>query len=378
MGKDKSASPKRAPRAAGKPSAAERPAQLAAPSARQKQRYLEFLKSDGLLSRILDIADDAIISVDQTQRIIMFNQGAEKIFGYSADEALDQLVDILMPGRFGEAHRQYVPDFGKSPIAARRMGEREGIVGRRKDGTEFPAEASISKVDIEGIRIYTVILRDMTQHREAEERIKASLREKEVLLKEIHHRVKNNLQVVSSLLNLQSRGIHDERTRQKFKESQNRVQSMALIHEQLYQTSKLSLIDYPEYIRQLAAHLFRSYHVSSTRIDLTTRIDDVRLSVDVAVPCGLILNELVSNSLKYAFPDGREGEIRIELHNSGDHEVTLTVADDGVGLPEEVGFWDTKTLGLRLVGTLVRQLNGNVEVDRSGGTAIRISFAPEF
>ncbi len=377
MGKNKSASAKRTSREAAKPSAAEGPTQLAAPSARQKQRYLQFLKSDGLLSRILDIADDAIISVDQAQRIIMFNQGAEKTFGYTADEALGQPLNILMPDRYADGHRQHVPDFGKSPIAARRMGEREGIVGRRKDGTEFPAEASISKVDIEGIRIYTVILRDMTQHRQAEERIKASLREKEVLLKEIHHRVKNNLQVVSSLLNLQSRGIHDERTRQKFKESQNRVQSMALIHEQLYQTSKLSLIDYPAYIRQLSAHLFRSYHVSTTRIDLRTRIDDVRLSVDVAVPCGLIINELVSNSLKYAFPDGRGGEIRIELRRSGDDEVTLTVADDGVGLPEEVGFWDTKTLGLRLVGTLARQLDGNVEVDRSGGTAIRISFAPE-
>jgi PAS domain S-box-containing protein len=332
------------------------------------------LGSDGLLSRILDIADDAIISINENQRIIVFNQGAEKIFGYSAREVFNQPIDMLLPEGFAAQHRRHVRDFAKSPIAARRMGERGEISGRRKDGSAFPAEASISKVDIVGSRIYTVILRDVTQRRAADEKIRASLREKEVLLQEIHHRVKNNLQVVSSLLSLQSRGVLDEDTRQKFKESQNRVHSMALIHEQLYQSPSLSEINYPQYIRQLAAHLFRSYRVSSSRIELQTYIDDLRLGVDVAVPCGLIINELVSNSLKYGFPNGRGGVIRIELHRQPEGRATLSVVDNGVGLPEEVGFWNTQTLGLRLVGTLVKQLEGNVEVDRSKGTSVHVTF----
>jgi PAS domain S-box-containing protein len=332
------------------------------------------LTSDGLLSRILDIADDAIISIDQNQRIIVFNQGAEKIFGYSAREVFDQPIDILLPEGLAAQHHRHVREFAESPIAARRMGERGEIAGRRKDGTSFPAEASISKLDSGGRRIYTVILRDVTQRRVADEKIRASLREKEVLLQEIHHRVKNNLQVVSSLLSLQSRGVLDEDTRQKFKESQNRVHSMALIHEQLYQSPSLSQIDYPQYIRQLAAHLFRSYRVSSSRIELQTRIDDLQLSVDIAVPCGLIINELVSNSLKYGFPNGRGGRISIELHRRPDRRATLTVADNGVGLPEEVGFWNTQTLGLRLVGTLVKQLDGSIQVDRSEGTSVQVTF----
>jgi PAS domain S-box-containing protein len=332
------------------------------------------LSVGGLLSRILDIADDAIISIDHNQRIVMFNQGAEKVFGYTAREVFDQPIDILLPEGLAAKHRRHVRDFAGSPIAARRMGERGEISGRRKDGTSFPAEASISKVDIESRRVYTVILRDITQRHTADEKIRASLREKEVLLQEIHHRVKNNLQVVSSLLSLQSRGVLDEDSRQKFKESQNRVHSMALIHEQLYQSPSLSQINYPQYIRQLCAHLFRSYRVSSSRIELLTEIDDLRLSVDAAVPCGLIINELVSNSLKYGFPNGRGGVIRVEMRRQTDGQTTLTVADNGVGMPEELGFWSTQTLGLRLVGTLVRQLEGSVEVGRSEGTSVHITF----
>ncbi len=346
------------------------------PVAPHGQGETGLLTSDGLLSRILDIADDAIISIDHNQRIIVFNQGAEKIFGYATREVFNRPIDMLLPEGFAAQHRKHVREFAESPIAARRMGERGDISGLRKDGSSFPAEASISKVDIGGSRIYTVILRDVTQRRAADEKIRASLREKEVLLQEIHHRVKNNLQVVSSLLSLQSRGVLDEDTRQKFKESQNRVHSMALIHEQLYQSPSLSEINYPQYIRQLVAHLFRSYRVSSSRIDLKTRIEDLRLSVDAAVPCGLIINELVSNSLKYGFPNGRGGAICIELHRQPDGRANLTVADDGVGLPEEVGFWNTQTLGLRLVGTLVKQLEGNIEVDRSEGTSIRVTFQP--
>jgi two-component system, sensor histidine kinase PdtaS len=333
------------------------------------------LSSSDPLARILDLADDAIISIDASQRIILFNQGAERIFGYSAADISGELLDVLLPPRLLDAHRRHIRDFHQASITARRMGERTEILGRRKDGTEFPAEASISKVEIEGQVMFTVILRDVTERMLVEERVKTSLREKEALLKEIHHRVKNNLQVVSSLLGLQSRSVADPETRKMFRESQNRIHSMALLHESLYQSENLSQVNFPDYIRELAAHLFHSYGVAAERIHLRTNLDRLALNLDTAVPCGLIVNELVSNSLKYAFPDGREGEIRIELRELRDGMARLVVADNGIGLRGDLDWTTTKSLGLRLVRTLAQQLGAKIDVVSDPGTEIQLTFA---
>ena len=333
------------------------------------------LNSDDALARILDLADDAIISVDETQRIILFNQGAEKIFGYLARDIMGQTLETLLPESAVRAHQRHIDEFASSPVVARRMGERQEIRGRRKNGVEFPAEASISKVHIDGKTMFTVILRDVTERMLNEERIRASLREKEALLKEIHHRVKNNLQVVSSLLGLQSRAVTDPETRKMFQESQDRVHSMALLHESLYQSHNLSQINFPEYIRQLAAHLFHSYGVAAERIHLQTDLDDLLLHLDAAVPCGLIINELISNSLKYAFPDGREGRIRIEVRGVSDGTTRLVVADNGVGLRADIDWVNTRSLGLRLVRTLAQQLGAQLEVSTTEGMEVRLAFA---
>jgi two-component sensor histidine kinase len=194
-----------------------------------------------------------------------------------------------------------------------------------------------------------------------------------VLLKEIHHRVKNNLQIISSLLSLQSENINSENPARTFRESQDRIRSMALIHEKLYQSNDISRIDFAEYVRSLTAYLFRSY-ITGPGIEISIDIHDVSLGIDMAIPCGLIINELVSNSLKYAFPDRRPGEIDISLAQC-DHEYKLTVSDNGTGLPEGMDFRNTPSLGLQLVNTLVHQLEGNIVLDTSHGTRFVITFA---
>jgi PAS domain S-box-containing protein len=215
---------------------------------------------------------------------------------------------------------------------------------------------------------------EVNERSAAERQVLNSLQEKEVLLKEIHHRVKNNLQIISSLLNLQTRGIEDAGTLQAMRESQMRIRSMALIHEKLYQSPSLASIDFGEYVKSLTIDLFRTYRAHASGVQLEIKVDEVFLSLDHAVSCGLILNELMTNALKYAFPNGRNGTISVELHATPEHILNLRVADDGVGIPSDLDIFNTKSLGLQLVNNLVRQLDATLEVETSGRTNFLISF----
>ncbi len=217
-------------------------------------------------------------------------------------------------------------------------------------------------------------LRDITERKTAEDRLQTSLSEKEVLLREIHHRVKNNMQVISSLLNLQSRRIQDSDVLEMFRESQRRIRSMALIHERLYQSSDLSRIEFAQYLRNLASHLFHSYQVSANRVRLRLDTEEVFININTAIPCGLIVNELISNALKHAFPEGRTGEVAVELRRVQGDGYILRVSDDGVGLPDGLDFRSTETLGMQIVNTLVSQLDGAIQFTRDQGTAFSISF----
>jgi len=205
------------------------------------------------------------------------------------------------------------------------------------------------------------------------EELKISLEEKEVLLKEVHHRVKNNLQVISSLLNLQAGYIENKKDLAVFRDSQSRVRSMALIHEKLYKSQNLSTIDFSEYVRSLVSELYNSYGANADIISIDVNAKDINLDIDLAVPFGLIVNELVSNSLKYAFPKKRRGNIKIKM-SADDGNYILVVKDDGIGLPTGLDFDNTKTLGLQLVKTLVEQIEGVVEIKRDKGVGFIITF----
>lgn len=234
--------------------------------------------------------------------------------------------------------------------------------------------AGYGPAEVRAIETLSVAFVEALLRLRAEERVRSSLAEKEVLLREIHHRVKNNLQVISSLLRLQSRKVEDAAVQELFHESQNRVRSMALTHEQLYRSKDLAEVDLERYVRDLATGLFRSYGVDSRKVRLTVDASEAPLPIDLAISCGLIVTELVSNALKHAFPNGRDGELRIELSTDETGRAQLVVADDGVGLPDNVEIESSGTLGLRLVKSLATQLEGTIRSSDDNGTTVCIKF----
>jgi two-component sensor histidine kinase len=215
----------------------------------------------------------------------------------------------------------------------------------------------------------------MAIHRKQSERaLKASLAEKEVLLREIHHRVKNNMQVISSLLSLQAGQLKDGTIIEMFRESQRRIRSMALVHERLYQSADFSHIDFSEYVRSLAVHLFHSCQVNSGLIRLNMDAEKTFININTAVPLGLIVNELISNALKHAFPDSRSGEVMVTLRRIGEHDFTLSVRDNGIGFPRDFDFSRMKSLGMQIVMTLINQIDARIERRPADGTDFEIIF----
>jgi PAS domain S-box-containing protein len=214
---------------------------------------------------------------------------------------------------------------------------------------------------------------DITENKINEEKITQSLKEKDVLLKEVHHRVKNNMQVISSILNLQSSYVKDTYALNLLKECQNRIKSMAFIHESLYQTKNFESVNFSEYVTTLSKNLVHTYSINTKKIKLILTLDKLYLSLDASIPCGLIINEIISNSLKYAFPDNRDGIIFVNLAVVK-NKVSIEVGDNGIGIPDSVDVKNTQTLGLQLVDTLVEQINGTIKLIRKKGTIFSIEF----
>jgi PAS domain S-box-containing protein len=245
----------------------------------------------------------------------------------------------------------------------------------RKDGKTLYIAVHIripQKTKENNINVYGTI-QDITDIKLTEKRLKESVKEKEILLKEIHHRVKNNMQIISSLLNIQTLYVDDDESINVLKESQNRVKSMAMIHEKLYGSKNFNKICFPDYIESVVWDLFYSYSIEKDTIIPLLDIDDIRLNIETSIPCGLIITELVSNCFKYAFPDNRKGELKVSLKIKQDYYV-LTISDDGIGFPKNIDFNNTKTLGLELVNNLVNQIEGTIQLNTNLGTEFVIKF----
>lgn len=208
----------------------------------------------------------------------------------------------------------------------------------------------------------------------AEKKVAASLKEKDILLREIHHRVKNNLQIISSLLRLQSRNIEDNSLQEIFQVSQQRIRSIALIHESLYRSDDLGQIDFSKYIQNLTSHLSSLHAADAKGINFKISADNIFLDINRAIPCGLLLNELITNALKYAFPEEKEGEIKIGFEKYKHNKLRLSIADNGIGFPQGLDFRKTESLGLQLVNSLISQLNGTIKMQQKAGTKYTLVF----
>jgi len=325
-----------------------------------------------LLQATLDSTADGILVVDLEGKIQRFNENFKKMWRIPPailetgedDRALGFVLDQLKdPEKFLSKVRQLYGEV---------LAESYDVLDF-KDGRVFERFSRPQLLgDIPVGRVWS--FRDVTERVKDEEKLRAALGEREVMLREIHHRVKNNIQIISSLLRLQSRYIKDEKALELLDESQNRIRSMALIHEKLYQSQDFSRIDFSDYIAKMITHLFAIYKVESSRIRHRVDAQKVQLDINRAIPCGLIINELITNALKHAFPEDREGEIFVRMRLLAGDQYELTVKDNGVGMPAGLDPARKGTLGFQIVSDLVKQLDGSIEVRRDAGTEIIIRF----
>lgn len=324
--------------------------------------------------RVVEYAPSAMVMIDHDGRIVLVNAQTEQLFQYQRGALIGQAVEMLVPERLRGEHEHFRRGFFTVP-QPRPMGAGRDLFGRRSDGSEFPVEIGLNPIDTEdGVMVLATIV-DITERQRAQQKLESALQEKTILLNEVHHRVKNNLQVISSLLNLQSTHTSDPRLRAALGESQSRVRAMALTHQLLYERKDYSRIDLGEYLERLAQSLAGTYRESRANVALTRTLPEERQFVDFerAISCGLVVNELVTNAFKHAFPDGRDGEIRIELQATDD-ELVLIVADDGVGLPEGFDLAKISSLGLQLVPLFVEQIGGRFSLEPGPGVRFSMFF----
>jgi PAS domain S-box-containing protein len=345
----------------------------------RKQAEAALQESEQKYRNLVETAQGLIWSVDSEGRFTFINQASKQFYGYEPEEMIRRkATEFTTPEQAQkdmEAQRRVLA--GESLLQYETMA-------LRKDGTPFyiSANAIVLRDDAGNVLGITGTSIDITERKQADEQLQASLQEKEALLKEVHHRVKNNLQVISSLLDLQSLQIQDAIALEAFRESQNRVKSIALIHEQLYQSKNLARVNLADYIGSLTSNLLQTYSMNPNNITLQLKVDEILLELDKLIPCGLIINELVTNALKHGFPGNTKGTIWVELNSVGvespeekAHQYTLVVGNDGIKLQASQDLYSAKSLGLQLVNVLVQQLGGQLEITQNRGTEFKIRFS---
>lgn len=304
-------------------------------------------------------------------KFIYVNEAACKALSYSREELLKMTVHDIDPDFPAEVWPAHWKDVKK---------RKSFIINshhRTKQGYVFPVEVCINYVEFDGMEYNCAFARDMSEWIKTEEKLKELVHEKEVLIREVHHRVKNNFTVISSLINLQSSRIKDKKSRQLLEESKSRIQSMALIHDKLYRSGDLSSVNFSDYINSIVSMLADVFLADSNSVTILPRLADLSLKVDYAIPCGLIVNELVTNAMKYAFPRKfkEQATIRITLREKESKQIELIVSDNGVGIPDDIDLKTTDSLGLHLVQLLAEeQLGGSVKLNRKKGTKFTVRF----
>jgi PAS domain S-box-containing protein len=319
---------------------------------------------------LVEGATDYIFMIGKDNQVLSLNKAGAFLFRKQPEKIIGESIFELFPKEIATKYSESLKKVFKTSKSS--SYESRMVV----EGKESWQSVNLNPVHDHTGKVVSVmgVSRDITAHKQADEQIRASLEEKEVLLKEIHHRVKNNMQIIASLLRIQAADIKDEEIQDMFSEIHDRIRSMSVLYEMLYQSRDMTKVDLSEYIRRLTMHLVSMYKAGLEPISLKLDIKDVHLDVKRAIPCGLIITELVSNTLKHAFLNGRKGEIAVEMHPDKGKKYTLIVSDNGIGFPEGLDFRNTESLGMKLVVDLVKQIDGTINLSRAKGTEFKIVF----
>jgi two-component system CheB/CheR fusion protein len=318
------------------------------------------------------VQDYALFMMDLNGRIMSWNTGSERVLGYKENEIIGHSFALLFPPEDVESE-QPAKELAQARREGRAQDERWHV---RKDGTRFWATGVVTLVrdDTGRLRGFAKIMHDSTERKRAQEELQSALREKELLLREIHHRVKNNLQVISSILSLQSQSVGESAVAGALDETRNRVRAIATIHEMLFQTKALGHIEIAPFLEKIAGELPNFYDAPQIQVNVSARVSPASMDIEKAVPCGLIVNELVSNALKHAFPDGQDGRIDVSLQDGDQGQIVLSVRDNGRGLPLDLEHQGGQSLGLKMVHLLADQLGGKVQMASRAGAEVVLRF----
>ncbi|XOV93527.1 MAG: PAS domain S-box protein [Bacteroidota bacterium] len=318
---------------------------------------------------IINSAMDAIISIDENQEIMLFNKAASDMFGYSYEEIIGKHLEILLPERFRSNHVKLTEKFKSTSQTSRKMGDLNQIFGLRKNGEEFPIEATISRSETSEKIQLSVILRDVTNRVKQETELRNALELNKTMFRELHHRIKNNLQMISSILFMKSSMSRDDKLNDFIKETQNRIFSIAKIHDYLLRQEKTDMLGTQDYFEGLISNLINSLSTNPSAYPVNKEIEDHVINIDLIVKIGLLINEIVSNVLKHAYSTDVGGPIDFVFVKNGSHFI-LEIADKGIGFSAESGG----SLGLTLVQLITRELNSSLIIDNQQGTKYRIEI----